>query len=98
MAIRDYWIYQERPNPEGQWTLYVVKEFDKRKPGDERLDVTYYSEQIPNREHMFSELGLPYEGLAGYVSHIESRLCEFTMIHAQDHEQLIREVSWILEN
>lgn len=98
MAIRDYWVYQKRENPEGPWVLYIVKEFDKGNPGDERLDVTYYSEQIPNRDHQISELGKPLGNLGAFVAQIETRLQEFTTVYAQDHEQLVREISWILNN
>lgn len=96
--IRDYWIYQERQNELGQWALYVVKEFDRRKPESTVLDITYYSEGIDNATHSKSTVGLHYDTVAGYVDEIISILAEFSSIAAQDKQQLEREILRILKD
>lgn len=42
MAIKDYWVYQERQS-DYPWALYIVKEYDKRISDKAScLDITYY--------------------------------------------------------
>lgn len=94
--IRDYWVYQERQNEFDQWALYIVKEFDRRKPDATTLDITYYSEGIENATHSFSKVGMHYDTVTGYVDEIISVLVEFSSIAAQDKQQLEREILRIL--
>jgi len=97
-VIRDYWVYQERQNEFDQWALYIVKEFDRRKPDATTLDITYYSEGIQNATHSKSQVGLHYDTVGGYVDEIISNLAEFSSIAAQDKQQLEREILRILND
>ena len=96
--IRDYWVYQERQNELGQWALYIVKEFDRRKPDATTLDITYYSEGIQNAAHSKSTIGSHYDTVGGYVDEITSVLGEFSSITTQDKQQLEREILRILND
>lgn len=93
--IRDYWLYQERQS-DCQWALYIVKEYDRRKPDATTLDYTLYSENIANKTHSVSFVGLHYDSVAGYVDEIISQLVEVGEVVAQDRQQLERAISHIL--
>ena len=95
MAIKDYWIYQKRnvPTP---WALYVVKEYDKRKPGMTTLDFTLYHEDVPNQLHAKSFIGLHYDSTGGYVNAVLAEIAEYTTINAQDKDQLYKSIEDIL--
>lgn len=96
MAIRDYWVYQERQNECGQWALYIVKEYDARKPDATTLDFTLYCENIPNATHSTSKVGLKYDRVAGYVDDIVLTIMDYSSVTSQDREQLEREILSIL--
>lgn len=97
MAIKDYWIYQERENAWYPWALYIVKEYDKRvSPKATCLDITYYCEVIPKANHNFSEICVHYDTVEEYVSHIAERLGGYTAIRDSDLEQLERELTNII--
>lgn len=98
MAIRDYWVYQERQADEGenQWALYIVKEYDRRKPDATVLDYTLYSEDIDNATHSLSKVGLHYDTVSGYVDELLSQIIEFSAVTAQDKRQLERSILDIL--
>lgn len=97
MAVKDYWIYQERQNFE-PWALYVVKEFDRRKPDATTLDYTLYSENISNATHSISKIGLHYDTVSGYVNAIIEELVEVSQVTADDKAQLEREILRILND
>ena len=75
--IKDYWIYQKRDVPV-PWALYVIKEYN---PGDKFkdvvLDVTIYSEQIENNDHMLSFLNWHYPTISSYVSRFANEIAKF---------------------
>lgn len=95
MAIKGYWVYQKR-DVTTPWALYVVKEYDKRKPAETTLDFTLYHEDIPNQVHCKSFIGLHYDTVSGYVDAILCEFAEYAVIDAQDKEQLMRSVEDIL--
>lgn len=95
--IKDYWIYQERQNKD-QWALYIVKEYDRRKPDATCLDFTLYSENIDNATHSISKVGLHFNTVSGYVDELLSHIAEISSIEAQDKEQLEREIFNILRD
>lgn len=97
MAIKDYWVYQDRQS-EQQWALYIVKEYDKRKPDATCLDVTLYCESIENATHSVSIIGLHYDYLAGYVDEFISMIAEYANVDNQDKKQLEREILRILQD
>lgn len=98
MAIRDYWVYQERQNEHAQWALYIVKEFDRKKPDATVLDYTLYSESIDNATHSLSKVGLHYDTVSDYVDELLSQISDFSGVTAQDKQQLEREILFILTN
>lgn len=93
--IRDYWIYQERQS-DSQWALYIVKEYDKRKPDATTLDYTLYSENIANATHSVSFVGIHSDTVSGYVNEILAQLVEVSEVMAQDKQQLERSILSIL--
>lgn len=95
--IKDYWVYQQRQN-ESQWALYIVKEYDRRKPDATCLDFTLYSENIDNATHSISKVGLHFNTVSGYVDELLSHIAEISSIEAQDKEQLEREIFNILRD
>lgn len=89
MAIRDYWIYQERQNVDGeQWAIYVVKEYERGKKEFTCLDVTIYSEEIDSPTHSISFVGWQFDTVSGYVERTVQELCDFTIVHNKDVLQL----------
>ena len=98
MAIRDYWIYQERTS-ENPWAVYVVKEYDKRHPQATCLDYTLYSELIDEPTNAFSRVGVHCDYVRGYVYAIISDLCSFGIEVAHpDLIQLANEIKRILKD
>ncbi len=95
MAIKDYWVYQERQN-DNQWALYIVKEYDRRKPDATTLDYTLYSENIDNATHSTSKIDLHYDTVSGYVDELLSAIAEISSITTQDKLQLERSILSIL--
>lgn len=95
MAIRDYWVYQKRDTVT-PWVIYVVKEYDKRKPDATVLDYTIYSENIENATNSKSFVGLHHDSVSGYVSDILNELVEISEVHSQDKTQLEIEITRIL--
>lgn len=95
--IKDFWVYQERQNDD-QWALYIVKEYDRRKPDATSLDFTLYSESIDNATHSISRIGLHYDTVSGYVDELLSYIAEFSSIEARDKDQLERAILDILRN
>ena len=94
MAIRDYWIYQKRQNPDSQWAIYVVKEY-----GTEEgivLDVTFYSDAIDNKTHTKSFVGWKSDTLRGFLNMFLTELMEFSEVDSDDMDQLDRELLRIL--
>jgi len=71
--IRDYWVYQNRQCFE-PWALYIVKEYDRRKPDATSIDYTVYGEFIQNKTHSVSHVNLKYDGLHGYIEHISQTI------------------------
>lgn len=97
MAIRDYWVYQERQN-DNQWALYIVKEYDRRHPSATVIDFTLYSEGIENNAHSVSKTGLHYDRVSGYVDEILAEICEFSTVTAEDKAQLEKAILAILND
>lgn len=92
MAIKDYWVYQER-TIEKPFALYIVKEYDKRVSDKALcLDITYYHEYIPTKTHCVSEVCLYYPTIDGYIEHISRQIGEWADVNEQDREQLRREL------
>lgn len=98
MAIRDYWIYQERKVDE-PWAVYVVKEYDKRHPEVTTLDYTLYHENIDEPTNAFSRVGVCYSYIGNYVNTIVNDLCSFGVeVTNPDYIQLERELTKILND
>lgn len=99
MAIRDYWIYQQRDvrNP---WALYVVKEYDRRKPDATCIDYTLYHEDIENPTHSISKIGLHFNLISDYVNDVISCITDNTeqSVHHDDFRQLDMELYRILQD
>ena len=95
--IRDYWIYQERQNPGGQWAVYIVKEYEKGKPDSAMLDLTFYSEQIPTKTHTRSFVCWKFPTIADYTEAVIDVLEGFTIVDAQDRSQLNLAIARIFE-
>lgn len=87
MAIKDYWVYQKR-DCATPWALYIVKEYDKRKPDATSLDLTIYSEDIDEPTHSKSFVNIKHERVSGYVDDIVEKLSNFCHVYAQDYQQL----------
>ena len=89
MAIKDYWIYQRRDVPV-PWAIYVVKEYDRRKPDATSLDLTLYSEDIQSSTHSRSFVNIKHTRIDDYVHDIVLKLGEFANVTLEDREQLRR--------
>ena len=87
MAIRDYWVYQKRDTPV-PWALYIVKEYDKRKPALTTIDWTLYHEDIPTQTHSKSFVGLHYDTIPGYADAITAEMVEYVSVTSQDRAQI----------
>lgn len=96
--VKDFWIYQERQNEGAQWAIYVVMDYTRGKPELTLLDFTIYSEDIDNKAHSKSFMGLHYPCVSDYVNYIVTQLCEFTSVHNKDMKQLEREITYILQS
>lgn len=98
MAIKDYWVFQNR-NVEKPWTFYIVKEYDKRAGKRATcLDYTFYHEDIPNKLHCTSEVCVHYDTVSGYVNHLLCAILEVSNVTDQDKKQLTNEIVKILTN
>lgn len=98
MAIRDYWIYQDR-NVTKPWALYVVKQYDKRHPETTTLDYTLYHENIEEPTNAFSRVGVFYSYVGDYVNTIVIDILSFGIeFENPDYAQLEREVTRILND
>lgn len=95
MAIKDYWVYQQR-DCIYPWALYVVKEYDKRKKDATVLDYTIYSENIDKPTHSVSFVGIHCDSVSGYVNDIICNLVEFSSVTSEDKEQLEKAILDIL--
>lgn len=92
--IKDYWVYQKR-NVTTPWALYVVKEYDRRKPKATSFDFTLYHEDIDNATHSHSVVGIYANTLAGFVvqfAEVISKHVEFTDEDAEQLEQAIADI------
>ena len=98
MAIKDYWIYQERQSETTQWAIYCVKEFSRGKPEAVVLDFTIYSDDIPTATNSKSFVGWHYPTVRGYVDALICELMEFCSVNAQDKEQLDIAITRILQD
>ena len=87
MAVKDYWIYQKRNVPM-PWALYIVKEYDKRKPALTTIDWTLYHEDIPTQTHSKTFSGLHYDTIPGYADSITAEMVDYVSVTAQDREQI----------
>ena len=96
MAIRDYWLYQERADVITPWAIYFVKEYDRRNPEKTFIDWTFYHESIPTQTHSKSFVGLHFDTVQGYVDAITTEMVEYVSIAAQDYAQITRELERIL--
>ena len=76
--IKDKWIYQNNLKASVPWALYVIKEYEPGSSFDDVvLDITFYSEQIDNSEHMLAFLNWQYPTLQSYVSQISNQIDKF---------------------
>lgn len=75
--IKDCWIYQDS-DAACPWAVYIIKEYT---PGcsfdDIVLDVTIYSEDIDNSEHMKAFLNWHHDTVSGYVEHLKNEILAF---------------------
>ncbi len=83
--IKDFWIYQQRQNPKGQWAVYVERE---TKRGHMSIDFTIYSEAIENSGHSVSVHDLEFTSPVLLANAVIIELLEFTEVTAQDKAQL----------
>lgn len=100
MAIRDYWVYQQRPVAV-PWALYIVKEYDKRYPQDTTcIDFTLYHEDIENPTHSVSTVGLHYDTVGAYISDIAITITDNTGMPftSADQQQLEKSLFRILQD
>lgn len=97
MAIRDYWVYQKRDTPK-PWTLYIVKEYDKRFPEVVTIDYTFYHEDIENATKAISFVGLHHDGPAGYANEIMDTVREYSEVFDIDYKQVRNEIARIIED
>ena len=95
MAVKDYWVYQKRDTLR-PWALYVVKEYDRRKPESTMIDWTLYHEDIPTQTHSKTFSGLRYPTVRAYVDAIAAEMAEYVPVEAQDYKQLEQALSDIL--
>ena len=96
--IRDYWVWQAR-NVDVPWSLYIVKEYDKPQTFDNIvLDVTIYSEDIDNSDHMLSFLNWHFNDVDGYVDKIKGKIEKFSNFTDADYAQVSRAIWEILND
>lgn len=95
MAIKDYWVYQKR-DVATPWALYVVKEYDRRKPDATTLDLTIYHEDIQHPTHSRSFVNIKHDSVEGYVLDIAGKLAEYTHVTEADLQQLRMSIEDIL--
>ena len=95
--IKDYWIYQRRnvPTP---WALYVVKEFDRRKPDATTIDFSFFHEDVPTATHSHSVVDLHYESTAWYVKQIVEVASMYVEVTDEDVNQLLQSIESILRD
>ena len=94
--IKDYWVYQKRQSETAQWALYIVKEFEPRKPETVVLDVTVYSEDIGTPTSSKSFVDWHFDTVGGYVEEIVKELREFCRVTRDDRKQLETSITRIL--
>ena len=87
MAVKDYWVYQKRNVPV-PWALYIVKEYDRRKPVETIIDWTLYHEDIPTQTHSKTFSGLHFDTVSGYADAITAEMVDYVSITSQDHAQI----------
>ena len=95
MAIKDYWVYQKRDTPV-PWALYIVKEYDKRKPAETTLDWTFYHEDIPTPTHSKSFVGLHCDSIVDYANAFIAEMSDYVSIDAQDYAQIEQAMERVL--
>ena len=95
MAVKDYWVYQKRDIPV-PWALYIVKEYDKRKPAETTIDWTLYHEDIPTPTHSKTFIGLHCDALLGYTNSIIAEMSDYVSIETQDYAQIEQAMERIL--
>lgn len=95
--IKDYWVYQKR-NVQTPWALYIVKEYDRRKPEATTLDFSLYHEDIPTATHSHSVLDVHANTLAGFVVQIVEAISLYVDITDEDVEQLEQAIADILRD
>ena len=95
MAIKDYWVYQQR-NVFTPWALYIVKEYDRTKPEKTMIDFTFYHEEIPTQTHSKSFIGFHYATPRDYADAITAEMREFVSVDSQDYDQVLTELIRIL--
>lgn len=83
--IKDFWIYQKRQNPKGQWAVYVERE---TKRGLMTIDFTIYSEAIDSPTHSINVQGLEYNSPVLLANAVIIELMEFIDVTAGDKAQL----------
>lgn len=97
MAIRDYWIYQKR-DVSKPWALYVVKEYDYRKPDETVLDFTLYHDDIELASHSESVVGIHDVTVKGYLEQLITFMSDNVTIASDDVRQLEESLEYILIN
>lgn len=95
--IKDYWVYQKR-NVSTPWALYIVKEYDRRKPDATTLDFTLYHEDIPNATHSHSVVGIQANTLGGFVEEFADVISQYVEFANADWEQLEQSIADILRD
>lgn len=95
--IKDYWVYQKR-NVQTPWALYIVKEYDKRKPDATTLDFTLYHEDIPTSAHSHSVVGIHANTLGGFVEEFADVISQYVEFANADWEQLEQAIADILRD
>lgn len=96
MAVKDYWIYQQRQSETNQWAVYVVKEYSRGRPETVVLDFTVYSEDIPTKTNSVSFIGWHYQKAKSYVDALICEMLAYTYVNARDYDQLEKEIERIL--
>lgn len=92
VAIRDYWVFQER-QVATPWALYIVKEYETPQTFDNTcLDVTIYHEDIDNDEHALSFVCWRFDTISGYTDEIQWHLSKYTLFNADDYKQVDRAI------
>lgn len=90
---KDYWVYQSRQNPVGQWALYVVK--DTRRSD---MTVTVYSEAIGNPTNCVTLHESTRRSPAMLANDVVVKLLEFTEVTSGDMKQLVKAFAEILSD